>query len=126
MSKALRYMFKTKNLPVVLLILGAGLFFAFRTLGVVGGGGGNPPTKYEKILHNVGEMLSEIHYSPKKIDDNFSREIFKKYLGEKIDDQKNVLLQSDIQQLKKYETKIDDEIMGGAVAFVPAVTEIYK
>jgi carboxyl-terminal processing protease len=125
MSKALRYMFKTKNLPVVLLILGAGLFFAFRTLGVVGGGG-NPPTKYEKILHNVGEMLAEIHYSPKKIDDHFSKDIFKKFLAEKIDDQKNILLQSDIAQLKKYETRIDDEIQGGNVQFVPAVSEIYK
>src|SRR6185436_6007203 len=27
---------------------------------------------------------------------------------------------------KKYETKIDDEILGGPVQFVPAVTEIYK
>ena len=56
-------MFKLKNLPAVLLILGAGLFLAFRTFGI---GGGNPPSKYEKILHNVGEMLSQIHYSPKK------------------------------------------------------------
>ena len=118
-------MLQRKNLPIVLLLFGAGLILAFRSLGF-GLGNGNPPTKYEKILHNVGEMLSEIHYSPKKIDDNFSKEIFKKYLGEKIDDQKNVLLQSDIQSLKKYETKIDDEILGGAVAFVPAVTEIYK
>lgn len=118
-------MLQRKNLPIVLLLFGAGLILAFRSLGF-GLGNGNPPTKYEKILHNVGEMLSEIHYSPKKIDDNFSREIFKKFLGEKIDDQKNVLLQSDIQQLKKYETKIDDEILGGAVAFVPAVAEIYK
>jgi len=118
-------MLQRRNLPIVLLIFVAGLFLAFKSLGF-GLGKGNPPTKYEKILHNVGEMLSEIHYSPKKIDDNFSREIFKKYLGEKIDDQKNILLQSDIQQLKKYETKIDDEIMGGPVQFVPAVTEIYK
>jgi carboxyl-terminal processing protease len=125
MPKVLKYMLQRKNLPIVLLLFGAGLILAFRSLGF-GLGNGNPPTKYEKILHNVGEMLSEIHYSPKKIDDNFSKEIFKKYLGEKIDDQKNVLLQSDIQQLKKYETKIDDEILGGAVAFVPAVTEIYK
>jgi carboxyl-terminal processing protease len=116
-------MLRKKNLPIVLLFLGAGLFLAFRTLGL---GAGDPPTKYEKILHNVGDMLSEIHYSPKKIDDNFSKEIFKKYLAEKIDDQKNVLLQSDIQQLKKYETKIDDEILGGSVQFVPAVSEIYK
>lgn len=118
-------MLQRKNLPIVLLLFGAGLFLAFRSLGF-GLGNGNPPTKYEKILHNVGEMLAEIHYSPKKIDDNFSKEIFKKYLGEKTDDQKNILLQSDIQQLKKYETKIDDEILGGPVQFVPAVTEIYK
>ncbi len=118
-------MLQRKNLPIVLLLFGAGLFLAFRTLGF-GLGSGNPPTKYEKILHNVGEMLAEIHYSPKKIDDNFSKEIFKKFLGEKIDDQKNILLQSDIQLLKKYETKIDDEILGGPVLFVPAVAEIYK
>jgi len=123
MSKVLRSMLKTKNLPVVLLILGAGLIVAFRTFGL---GGGNPPSKYEKILHNVGEMLTEIHYSPKKIDDHFSKDIFKKYLAEKIDVQKNILLLSDIQQLKKYETKIDDEILGGNVQFVPAVSEIYK
>jgi carboxyl-terminal processing protease len=125
MPKVLKYMLQRKNLPIVLLLFGAGLFLAFRSLGF-GLGNGNPPTKYEKILHNVGEMLAEIHYSPKKIDDNFSKEIFKKYLGEKTDDQKNILLQSDIQQLKKYETKIDDEILGGPVQFVPAVTEIYK
>ncbi len=116
-------MIKAKNLPIVLLFLGAGLFVAFRTLGL---GGGTPPTKYEKILHSVGEMIAEIHYSPKKIDDNFSKEIFKKYLGEKVDPQKYIFLQSDIQQLKKYETKLDDEILGGQVQFVPAVGEIYK
>ena len=118
-------MLQRKNLPIVIMLFVAGLIVAFKSLGF-GLGNGNPPTKYEKILHNVGEMLAEIHYSPKKIDDNFSKEIFKKFLGEKIDDQKNVLLQTDIQQLKKYETKIDDEIMGGSVEFVPAVSEIYK
>jgi C-terminal peptidase (prc) len=118
-------MFKTKNLPVVLLILAAGLFVAFKTFGLAGNGG-NPPSKYEKILHNVGEMLTEIHYSPKKIDDNFSKDIFRKYLAEKIDPQKNILLQSDIQQLKKFETRLDDEIKGGSIQFVPAVSEIYK
>src|SRR3982074_1894473 len=72
MSKVFKYMISKRNLPIVLLVLGAGIFVAFRTLGI----GGNPPTKYEKILHNVGEMLAEIHYSPKQIDDKFSREIF--------------------------------------------------
>ncbi|MBL7697585.1 MAG: carboxy terminal-processing peptidase [Chitinophagaceae bacterium] len=109
-------------MPVVALVLCAALVVGFKSLGW----GGNPPTKYEKILHNIGEMLSQIHYSPKKIDDNFSKEIFKKYLAEKVDAQKNIFLKSDIEQLKKFETKIDDEILGGSVEFVPAVSAIYK
>lgn len=119
-------MVKRKNLPVVLIILGAGLFVAFRSLGI--GGGERPPaTKYEKILHNVGEMLTEIHYSPKKIDDNFSKEVFKKFLVNRyVDENKNILLQSDVQQLKKFETKIDNEILGEPVQFVPAVSAILK
>jgi carboxyl-terminal processing protease len=122
MTKALKYMFSKRNLPVVLLLLCAGLIVAFRSLGF---GDGTPPTKYEKILHNVGEMLSQIHYSPKKINDDFSRTIFKKYLAE-IDEQKNVFLTSDIDQLKKFETKLDDELLGGPVEFVPAASDIYK
>lgn len=115
-------MFRKRNLPVVLLLLCAGLIVAFRSLGL---GSGTPPTKYEKILHNVGEMLSQIHYSPKKINDDFSKTIFKKYLNE-IDEQKNIFLSSDIDQLKKFEKKLDDELLGGPVEFVPAVSEIYK
>lgn len=116
-------MFSRKSLPVLLLLIGAGLIVAFRSMGW---GGGTPPTKQEKILHNIGDMLSQIHYSPKKIDDNFSKEIFKKFLSEKIDPQKNVFLASDIAELKRFETKLDDEILGGPVQFVPAVGEIYK
>src|SRR5579864_8157436 len=123
MLKVIKYMISKRNLPIVLLILGAGVFVAFRTLGI----GENPPTKNEKILHNVGEYLMEIHYSPKNIDDKFSKEIFTKYLAD-VDVEKNVLLQSDIEALRgKYETKIDDEILGkSTIQFVPAVSEIYK
>ena len=123
MLKVIKYMFSKRNLPIVLLILGAGVFVAFRTLGI----GENPPTKNERILHNVGEMLEQIHYSPKQIDDKFSKEVFVKYLGD-IDVEKNVLLQSDIEALRgKYETHIDEEILGKApIQFVPAVSEIYK
>src|SRR5688572_28600088 len=123
MTKAFDYMFSKKSLPVIALLLCAGLVVGFKSLGL---GGGTPPTKYEKILHNIGDMLSQNHYSPKKINDEFSREIFKKYLSEKIDVQKNIFFQSDIQQLKKYENKLDDEIKGGAVEFVPAVSELFK
>jgi carboxyl-terminal processing protease len=122
-KKVLNSMISKRNLPIVILILGCSIFVAFRSLGF----GETPPTKYEKILRNVGQMLEEIHYSPKDIDDNFSKEIFKKYLAE-VDLEKDVLLQPDVEALRsKYETKIDDEILGKtSVQFVPAVVEILK
>jgi carboxyl-terminal processing protease len=122
MLKVLKYMVNKRNLPIVLLILAGGVFVAFRTLGI----GGNPPTKYETILHNVGEYLEELHYSPKAIDDKFSMEVFNKYLTE-VDAEKNVFFQSDIDELQgKYGIKIDDEILGKPIQFVPAVNVIYK
>ncbi|HYE54495.1 MAG TPA: carboxy terminal-processing peptidase [Chitinophagaceae bacterium] len=115
-------MMNKRNLPVMLLVLAAGIFLAFRTLGF----GSEPtPTKYEKILRNVGVMLSEIHYSPKKVDDKFSKDIFKRYLNE-LDQEKGMLLHSDVEALRKYETKIDDEINGSSIQFFPAVMEVYK
>lgn len=116
-------MFSRRSLPVLLTVLVAGVFIAFRSLGT--GNGDNPPTRYEKILHNVGEMLTEIHYSPKDINDKFSKEVFKKYIA-LVDQDKGVYLQSDINDLKKYETKVDDEILGGPVNFVPASYELFK
>ncbi|MCM5528455.1 carboxy terminal-processing peptidase [Parasegetibacter sp. NRK P23] len=114
-------MFSKKSLPVVALLLVCGLFLAYRSLGTHGA----PPTKYERILRNLGEMLSQGHYSPKNINDDFSKVIFKKYL-EDLDRDKNIFLASDIQELKKYETKIDDEINGGALQFFPAISAVYQ
>ena len=115
-------MINKKNLPIVILVLATGSFVAFKTLAF----NGNPPTKYELILQNVGKMLEDNHYSPKNINDNFSIEVFKKYLAE-VDPEKDVLLQSDITGLKKYETRIDDEILGkSSVQFVPAVNLVYN
>jgi carboxyl-terminal processing protease len=121
MQKIVQFMFSKRSLPILFLVLGAGLFFAFRAMGT----GDTPPGKYEKILHNVGAILQQAHFSPKKIDDNFSKEIFKDYFKE-VDADKSVFLQQDINTLKKYETLLDDEINGGDVAFVPALSIIYK
>ena len=123
MLKVLKYMINKRNLPIVLLILAGGVFVAGRTLGR----GGNPPTRQERILHNVGEYLEQIHYSPKPIDDKFSAEVFDKYVKE-VDPEKDVFLQADVDDLKShYGNKIDDEILGTTtIQFVPAVTDIYK
>jgi carboxyl-terminal processing protease len=71
-------------------------------------------------------MLEQAHYSPKAIDDEFSKEIFKKYMND-LDPDKNIFLQADFDALKKYETKIDDEIKGDApVEFFLAAGQIFN
>jgi carboxyl-terminal processing protease len=116
-------MLNKRNLPIVLLVSALGIAIALKTFAF----SGTPPTKYEKILKNVSEMLEEIHYSPKNIDDQFSKEVFKKYLGE-VDVEKKIFLRSDIQELSaKYQDQLDEEILGKApVQFVPAVVVLYK
>ncbi len=84
-----------------------------------------PATKYEKIITTVAALLEQGHFSPKKIDDNFSKAVFKKYLND-IDPNKEILLQSDINELKKFETKIDDELHGSRLQFVAALSTIYN
>ncbi len=111
MLNAIKYLLNMKRLPIVIMMVVAGSFFAFQTMGT---GTKNPPTKYEQILKLVGEMLSQAHYSPQNINDAFSKKVFKKFTGE-LDPEKNMFLQADMDALKKYETKIDDEIKGAPV-----------
>ncbi len=85
----------------------------------------DPPSKNETILRYVGAMLEQGHYSPKKIDDTFSKEIFNEFL-KRLDPSKRILLEKDVAKLRKYETTIDDEIHGSPLAFFAAADEIYK
>ena len=110
-----------KRLPILAVILiVAAVFFAGSVKKEI-----DPPGKYEKILHNVTEMLKEAHYSPKAIDDSFSKKIFYKYF-EVIDPNKNIFLKEDIESLKKYEYKIDDEMKGADVEFFKAVGLLFN
>lgn len=102
-----------KRLPVLIMMLIAGSFLAFKTMGTAPRNP-NPPSKYEEILRLVGKMLEEAHFSPQKLDDAFSKKVFTKYLKE-LDPEKNLFLQSDITALKKYETRVDDEMNGAPV-----------
>ncbi len=110
-----------KRLPIVIMILVAGSFLAFKTMG---NGTFNPPSKYEQILKIVGEMLSQAHYSPQSINDAFSKKVFKKFMTD-IDAEKSFFLQGDLAALKKFETRIDDEIKGAPVEFFLAAGKTF-
>lgn len=113
-----------KRLPLVVLMLVAASFLAFKTMGK-SVSSATPPGNYEKIMKLVGQMLTEGHYSPQAIDDAFSKKVFKKFIGE-LDPDKNILQQSDLDALKKFETRVDEEIKGAAVEFPLAAGKLFN
>jgi len=123
MHKIADFIMSKKFIPVILALTGASFFLAFQSQGK-NDNNENPKLRYSKILRNVGVLLEEGHYSPKKIDDKFSKQVFKKFV-EDLDGDKNILLKSDIESFKKYEEKIDDEIHGSALESFYAINDIY-
>ncbi len=119
----MNFIMSKKFLPILLILICGGLFL---TYGVMGRGekDDNPRNKYERILRNVGIVLEQGHYDPKKIDDQFSKEVFKKYL-EDLDPDKYIFYKKDIEDFKKYETKIDDEIHGAPLESFFTMSKLY-
>ncbi|MGV3529182.1 MAG: carboxy terminal-processing peptidase [Flavisolibacter sp.] len=111
-----------KRLPLLLALMTIGIFLAFRTLGTTGSN--NPPSKYEKILGIVGSILTQGHYSPKEINDEFSKKVFNQYF-EDLDPEKNIFLKQDLTSLQKYATAIDDEIKGAPVQFFAEAGKVF-
>ena len=115
-------MMRKKGSILLVIVAFAGAFFAFRSVHP----NPVPITQKQKLLAAIGQLLAEQHYSPKAINDDFSKQIFKKFLDE-LDGDKSLFLQSDITALKKHETSIDDEIKGNAeVQFATNANAIYN
>jgi carboxyl-terminal processing protease len=125
MQQIAAFMMSKKFIPVVLVLVCASLFIAFKSQGKnESQGNENPKTKHSKILRNVGILLEEGHYSPKKIDDAFSKSVLKRF-EEDLDGEKNIFFQTDIDSLKKYENSIDDEIHGAELKSFYAIHDLY-
>lgn len=69
-----------------------------------------------EIFRNVRKSLIYMHYSPKKIDDNYSKDVYKKYM-EDIDPNKRFFLQSDMNEFNQFELKMDDMFNDEDVSF---------
>ena len=98
------------------------LFFAFNTF--KSENQESPELRQRKLLSTIGQLLETEHYSPRNIDDAFSKEVFNAYF-KALDPEKNTFLQSDLDSLSNYSATIDDEIHGATIAFQPAVSRIY-
>jgi len=121
MEKFKAFMKTRKGILLAGIILFGAVFFAFKVSTYTTE---LQPTQRQKLLATVGALLEAQHYSPKVIDDNFSKKLFAAYL-KALDPEKTLFLQSDITSFKKFETSLDDEIKGAPIAFVPAISTVY-
>lgn len=123
MQKFKQFMKSRKGLVLTALVLFGSLFIAFRSIN--GADSNEKIAQQQKLLNTVGALLEQQHYSPQKINDDFSRKIFKAYLDQ-LDGDKSIFTAEDVKAVKKFETTIDDEIHGASIQFQPAVSAIYE
>jgi carboxyl-terminal processing protease len=81
------------------------------------------PSKEQVLVGTIVQGLSQAHYQPERIDDAFSKRVFDLAL-KRLDYRKKFLLQSDIVQLTKYQTDIDDETKRGTHEFLDLSTKL--
>ena len=115
-------MFSKKSIPIILLLLlgGVSVLYAVRKKAF-----DNPASKYERILQTVGAFLEEGHYSPQKIDADFSKKVFNKFIND-LDGDKGYFLSGDVQSLDaSYGTRISDEIHGAKLESFYAISKVY-
>jgi carboxyl-terminal processing protease len=124
MNPIISFIMSKKFIPVLLILILGGLFIAYGVMGSSDKKNDDPKAKYQRILRNVGIVLEQGHYSPKKIDDKFSQEVLKKF-EESLDPDKYIFLQKDIDAFKKYQYRIDDEIHGAPIESFYAITSTY-
>ena len=61
-------------------------------------------------------MISRGHYDRQSLDDTYSKRVFKGYL-QYLDPQKRYFIQSDIDEFKKSETQLDDDLKKMDISF---------
>lgn len=72
--------------------------------------------KDKMLLELLTFVIEKGHYSPKTIDDTFSKGVYKDYI-QALDPSKRFFLQADIDEFAKYETELDDQLMNRDLTF---------
>ena len=85
----------------------------------------NVDQKESIILGSVMSMMNQAHYSPKPLDDAFSKAVYKTFL-ERLDGNKRYFTLEDIKQFQKFETSIDEQINARSLEFFDLVYGVYE
>ena len=69
------------------------------------------------------QSLKNVHYAPMEVNDKFSEKVLKLYL-QRLDYNKKFLIQSDVDELQKFNHSIDDDVNNGTFIFFDKSLEI--
>ncbi|MEO6166420.1 MAG: carboxy terminal-processing peptidase [Chitinophagales bacterium] len=83
-----------------------------------------PAGDKKELIGLVMGGINAVHYAPQPVDDAFSEKIFKEFI-ERVDYNKKIFTQKDIDQLKSYKKNIDDQLKDSSYLFFDAVMQIY-
>jgi len=111
---------KTRLSLYLLLALTSGLLLCAVLRQPAGEGG----DKRKATMDLMMSGLKNMHYSPLPLDDTLSERVYRMYM--KRLESKDFFTQGDMDQISKYEYKIDDEIAAGTFEFYDLVNSIYN
>ena len=111
MDTIINFMKRNYKILIAVVLLSATLF-AFK----INSEKSADPEKDKMLLELLTFVIEKGHYNPAKIDDAFSKGIYKDYI-EALDPSKRFFLQSDIDEFSKYETLLDDELLNKDLTF---------
>lgn len=82
-------------------------------------------TNFCNELLALNDTIQKRHFSPKKVDDNFSKEVFNLFVSS-LDQKKEIFTQENIDSLKKHQKKIDDYIHLKKCSFFNDFSTLYN
>ena len=111
MDTIMNFMKRNYKILIAVVLLSVTLF-AFK----INSDRSDDPEKDKMLLELLTFVIEKGHYDPAKIDDTFSKGIYKDYI-EALDPSKRFFLQSDIDEFSKYETLLDDQLLNKELTF---------
>ena len=83
------------------------------------------PEKDKALISVLRHILTQGHYQPTDLNDNFSEAVFDNFL-EMLDPSKHYFLEEDLTAFSPYKTTIDDQILQNDLSFFYTVYDTYK
>ncbi len=110
---------KNKVLFPLLAVGALAAFFSFKYVGSNDAAEDNSSPSAERrslIITTVMRAIKEGHFSPRSVDDSFSKAVYHRVIDQ-LDYERKFFTQKEVNELKRYEFDIDDELNRGETTF---------